>query len=76
MTGDEVDILFNVFSALLVKHLYLVVANNRVKMTSMSVPKQQKAAIKEGEGHDAKAPVKQIDVATPGPSEILVKIHW
>ena len=45
-------------------------------MTTISIPKQQKAAIKEGEGADSKAPVKQIDVPTPSPGEVLVKINW
>ena len=45
-------------------------------MATLSIPKQQKAAIKQGEGSDAKAPVKQIDVPTPAPGEILVKINW
>ena len=45
-------------------------------MSTVSIPKQQKAAIKKGEGHDSKAPVEQIEVSTPSPSEILVKINW
>jgi hypothetical protein len=45
-------------------------------MTTVDIPKQQRAAIKEGEGADAKAPVQQIDVPTPSPGEILVKINW
>ena len=45
-------------------------------MATLSIPKQQKAAVKQGEGADAKAPVKQIDVPTPAAGEILVKINW
>lgn len=45
-------------------------------MTTVSIPKQQKAAIKQGEGADSKAPVKEIEVPTPGPDEVLVKINW
>ena len=46
------------------------------QMAAVNIPKQQKAAIKVGSGADAKAPVQQIEVPTPGPSEILVKINW
>jgi hypothetical protein len=45
-------------------------------MATVSIPKQQKAAIKQGEGADSKAPVQQIDVPNPGPTEVLVKINW
>lgn len=45
-------------------------------MASVDIPKQQKAAVKVGSGADSKAPVKQIEVPTPGPGEILVKINW
>ncbi|CAJ0551352.1 Ff.00g112820.m01.CDS01 [Fusarium sp. VM40] len=42
----------------------------------MSVPSQQRAAVCQGLGPDAKAPIKTIDVAKPGPGQILVKINW
>ena len=45
-------------------------------MTTFDIPKQHRAAVREGKGHDAKAPVKEIPVDMPGPSEILVKINW
>jgi hypothetical protein len=45
-------------------------------MTTISIPKEQNAAIKQGEGADSKAPVQRIDVPTPGPGQILVKINW
>jgi propanol-preferring alcohol dehydrogenase len=41
-----------------------------------SLPAQQRAAIKQGEGHSAKAPVQNIPIPTPGPGQILVKINW
>ena len=37
-----------------------------------NLPKEQSAAVKEGEGHDAKAPVKSVPVQEPGPGQILV----
>ena len=38
-----------------------------------NLPKEQQAAVKEGEGHDAKAPVKTVEVPQePGPGQILV----
>ncbi|KIV94404.1 hypothetical protein, variant [Exophiala mesophila] len=45
-------------------------------MATVDIPKQQKAAVKIGQGKDAKAPLKDIDVPTPGPQEVLVKINW
>jgi hypothetical protein len=45
-------------------------------MATVDIPKQQKAAVKVGSGTDAKAPVQQVDVPTPGPGEVLVKINW
>jgi len=45
-------------------------------MAAVDIPRQQKAAIKVGSGEDAKAPVQQIEVPTPGPGEVLVKINW
>lgn len=45
-------------------------------MATVDIPKQQKAAVKVGNGESAKAPVQQVDVPTPGPGEILVKINW
>ena len=45
-------------------------------MATVDIPRQQKAAVKTGQGKDAKAPLKDIDVPTPGPQEVLVKINW
>lgn len=45
-------------------------------MASVDIPKQQRAAVKEGKGDEATAPVKQIDVTMPGRGQILVKINW
>lgn len=45
-------------------------------MGSVDVPKQQRAAVREGSGDDARAPVKQIDVQIPGKGQILVKVNW
>lgn len=45
-------------------------------MATVDIPRQQKAAVKVGSGEDAKAPVQQVDVPTPGPGEVLVKINW
>lgn len=45
-------------------------------MGSVDIPKQQRAAVREGSGDDANAPVKQIDVTMPGKGKILVKINW
>lgn len=45
-------------------------------MATVDIPRQQKAAVKVGEGTDAKAPVQQVDVQSPGPTEVLVKINW
>lgn len=45
-------------------------------MASVSIPKQQKAAVREGSGESATAPVKEVPVEEPGPDEILVKINW
>ncbi|KAK5189551.1 hypothetical protein LTR99_001830 [Exophiala xenobiotica] len=45
-------------------------------MATVDIPKHQKAAVKVGNGESAKAPVQQVDVPTPGPGEILVKINW
>ncbi|KAK5704109.1 hypothetical protein LTR97_003122 [Elasticomyces elasticus] len=43
----------------------------------MGLPQEQQAAVKQGEGHDATAPVQKIPVDTqPGPGQILVKINW
>jgi len=41
------------------------------------IPSKQKAAVKQGDGGDAKAPVQEVDVPQkPGPGQILVKINW
>ena len=44
-----------------------------------SLPKEQDAAVRVGEGHDAKAPVKKVPVPQESdlkPGEILAKINW
>ena len=43
---------------------------------NMGVPKEQQAAVRQGAGHDATAPVKSIPVSEPGPGQILVKVNW
>ena len=45
-------------------------------MSSVSIPKEQQAAVRVGSGDDATAPIKMIPVEQPGPGEILVKINW
>ena len=52
------------------KHLLARTLN----MTQIDIPKQQLAAVRVGEGEDAKAPLQTIDVVLPGPNEVLVKI--
>lgn len=37
-----------------------------------NLPKEQNAAVKKGEGKDAKAPVQKVAVPEPGPGQILV----
>jgi hypothetical protein len=41
-----------------------------------TIPTRQQAAVKQGNGHESKITVQQVDVPEPGPSEILVKINW
>ncbi|KAI1619344.1 alcohol dehydrogenase [Exophiala viscosa] len=45
-------------------------------MATVDIPRQQKAAVRVGSGKDAKAPIHQVDVPSPSPGEILVKINW
>jgi hypothetical protein len=52
------------------------ISNKIYAMATIDIPKQQRAAVRVGSGHDARAPVKEIPVEMPGPSEILVKINW
>ena len=54
-------------------HIHTTQAGN---MAPLTIPRHQKAAVCQGAGEKATAPVKQIDVELPGPSEILVKINW
>lgn len=43
----------------------------------MGLPQEQNAAVKQGEGHDATAPVQKVPVPQePGPGQILVRINW
>lgn len=41
-----------------------------------ALPKVQKAAVKSGHGKDTSITVQEIPVETPGPDQILVKIHY
>ena len=43
---------------------------------AVDIPSKQSAAVREGSGESAKAPVKEIDVQMPGPGQILIKINW
>ncbi|EKJ76064.1 hypothetical protein NXS19_002873 [Fusarium pseudograminearum] len=43
---------------------------------SVQIPSQQRAAVRQGSGPDARAPIKTIPVPSPGPGQILVKINW
>lgn len=45
-------------------------------MANVDIPKQQRAAVRQGSGDDATAPVKKVDVTMPGKGKILVKINW
>lgn len=45
-------------------------------MGSLDIPAKQKAAVREGNGESARAPVKEVDVQMPGPGQVLVKINW
>ena len=45
-------------------------------MASVNIPKEQQAAVKQGKGEEASAPMKTVPVKQPGPGEILVKINW
>jgi propanol-preferring alcohol dehydrogenase len=44
--------------------------------TTTNLPKQQRAAVRQGNGETAKPIVQQIDVPQPGPGQILVQITW
>jgi propanol-preferring alcohol dehydrogenase len=45
-------------------------------MTASSIPKTQDAAVRQGSGDSASAPLKQVEVLSPKSHEILVKINW
>lgn len=45
-------------------------------MTTVNIPAKQNAAVRQGSGDTATAPVTKIDVPQPKPHEILVKINW
>lgn len=45
-------------------------------MASLDIPAKQRAAVRQGAGVDATAPLSTIPVPQPGPGEILVKITW
>jgi hypothetical protein len=45
-------------------------------MATFDIPKTQKAAVRVGTGEAARCPLKEIEVPTPKPHEILVKIEW
>lgn len=40
------------------------------------LPVQQQAAVRQGTGQDARAPITLIDVPTPAPGQLLVHIKW
>jgi len=43
----------------------------------VNLPQEQNAAVRQGNGHDATAPVKKVEVPQePGPGQILCKINW
>jgi propanol-preferring alcohol dehydrogenase len=42
----------------------------------MSIPSQQRAAVRQGLGAEATAPIRTVDVEKPGLGQILVKITW
>ncbi len=46
------------------------------KMTNSGIPKFQNAAVRVGDGDDAREPLKKIEVDLPGSDQILVKINW
>jgi propanol-preferring alcohol dehydrogenase len=45
-------------------------------MSTITIPKTQNAAVRQGSGDSASAPIKQVEVQSPKPHEILVKINW
>lgn len=45
-------------------------------MALHEVPSHQRAAVRQGTGASATAPVTQIPVQQPGPGQVLVKITW
>jgi alcohol dehydrogenase, propanol-preferring len=45
-------------------------------MASLDIPKQQEAALRQGSGDSATAPIRKVDVPSPAPGQILVKINW
>lgn len=40
------------------------------------IPSRQRAAVRQGTGESATAPVQDLDVQKPNPGQILVKINW
>jgi len=46
------------------------------RMASFDIPKQQQAAVRQGSGDSATATIQKIDVPSPAPGQILVKINW
>ncbi|KAK7418512.1 hypothetical protein QQZ08_011222 [Neonectria magnoliae] len=45
-------------------------------MPSFEIPKQQRAAVRQGKGPESTTSIEKIDVPQPGPGQILVKINW
>ncbi|KAK7418437.1 hypothetical protein QQX98_003929 [Neonectria punicea] len=45
-------------------------------MTSFEIPKQQRAAVRQGKGPESTTAIEKVDVRQPGPGQILVKINW
>jgi alcohol dehydrogenase, propanol-preferring len=45
-------------------------------MASLNIPKHQEAAVRQGSGDSATAPIQKVDVPSPAPGQILVKVNW
>lgn len=43
---------------------------------AVDIPSKQRAAVRQGQGESATAPVQEVDVQMPGPGQILIKINW
>jgi propanol-preferring alcohol dehydrogenase len=45
-------------------------------MTAADIPKQQRAAVRQGSGESSTTVISTVPVEEPGPGQILVKINW